>query len=1123
MADVATTTAGEAAAVTTPPDRRPTVGGSDRLDDRWPDRFAAVMFLASGFVLVSAAIPPWRQYFAREDDVVSMLTMPIIPNLVYAAQLASVGIALHRRMRAAWWVLVIWWVVLPQLDRILRVVDGGSPINLVGFVLISVVFVVLLRARRQFGAKAVRGSFLRALALFVVGGVVVLVVGSWLVSRFGEATTAGSSAQFVWDSMLGDIGEVDDASIATAPLWVHAVINLLAAATVVGSTVLLFRSPAYTHTLDATDEARVRTLLREFGAEDSLGYFATRRDKSVVWESGQAATARAGVSYRVVGSVSLASGNPVGDPQHWAAAIDEWRRQARTNGWSLAVMGAGTAGALAYTQAGLTAWEIGDEAILDMSTFSLTGPGMKAVRQSVTRLQRRGYTTRVSTHEQLDADQFAALDAAAAQWRGDGGDERGFSMALGRLGDRLDGDCVLVEAFDEAGQLRGFLSFVPWGRTGVSLDLMRRDPTADNGLVELMVASLAERATAFGAGRVSLNFAMFREAFERGAEVGAGPIARLWRQSLVLASRNWQLESLYRSNAKYQPEWQPRFICFEYTSDLPRVGTAAGSAEGFLTRPSLRLLNRRGTSTDALDRAGEDYAAAVEAQIPQAPDAVEQAMSAHRLPEQQRVRRAKVDRLRARGIDPYPVTYPRTHTLAAVRAEVGDLPPDTATGRTVSVTGRLIRKRDGGKLGFGTLRDGSGDLQVMVGADVVGPEDLDLWRHDIDLGDHVGVTGEVVTTRRGELSVRATSLQITSKALRPLPDKHHGLVDPEARIRARYVDLIVRPAARDIAYTRATVVRSVRDSLHARGFTEVETPMLQVVHGGANARPFETHINAYDMDLYLRIATELHLKRLVVGGMEKVFEIGRQFRNEGVDFKHNPEFTSLELYETYGDYDTMRVLTQELIQEAATAVYGSPVARRTDQDGTVTEFDLSGTWPVKTVCQAVSEKLGDEITADTPLEVLNRHAEAIGLELEPDASWAVVLEEIYGELCESTTTTPVFYTDFPKENSPLTREHRVDPRLAEKWDLVIFAAEQGTAYSELVDPLDQRRRLVAQSLLAAAGNPEAMQVDEDFLAALEYAMPPTGGMGMGIDRLVMNLTGLSIRDTILFPLVKPTS
>mgnify|MGYP003288998398 CR=1 FL=1 len=322
-------------------------------------------------------------------------------------------------------------------------------------------------------------------------------------------------------------------------------------------------------------------------------------------------------------------------------------------------------------------------------------------------------------------------------------------------------------------------------------------------------------------------------------------------------------------------------------------------------------------------------------------------------------------------------------------------------------------------------------------------------------------------------------------------------------------------------YTRAAVVRSIRESLQDRGFTEVETPVLQLIHGGANARPFETHINAYDLDLYLRIATELHLKRLLVGGMEKVFEIGRQFRNEGVDFKHNPEFTSLEVYETYGDYTTMRVLTQELIQEAATAVYGAPLARRRGEDGTRVEIDLSGDWPAKSVCEAVSENLGEEITPDTPVAALLRHAEALGLDVDPEAHWGPVLEDIYEELCESRTTTPVFYTDFPKENSPLTREHRVDPRLAEKWDLVMFAAEQGTAYSELVDPVDQRERLVAQSLRAAAGDPEAMQVDEDFLRALEYGMPPTGGMGLGIDRLVMNLTGLSIRDTILFPLVRP--
>ena len=1094
-------------------------------DDRWPDRFAGAMFLFATFVLVIALVPPWHRYFDRTNDAVSLLTIPIVPSLVYAALLFAMGVALRRRLRAAWWLLLVWWLVIPEISRLLTIADGDDVVlAAIGFVVIAAVIVLAVRARPQFVARKVAGSFRAALAVFVLGGAVVLFGGAALVSAFGTSPDYAQSATFVFNAMLSDLGRLGVDSTVHAPMWVRLIVGVSGAAVVLTAATVLFRAPRDRRTLDVTDEAHVRAMLRDFGDEDSLGYFATRRDKSVVWDTGEAATARAGVSYRVIGSVSLASGNPLGDSEFWPEAIARWREQARSSGWSLAVMGAGHDGAEAYAEAGLTLLDIGDEAIVDMGEFSLNGPGMKAVRQSVSRLQRRGYTTQVLRHATLTDADFAELSGAAAHWRGDGGDERGFSMALGRLADPLDGQCVLVAARDSEEQLRGFLSFVPWGRTGLSLDLMRRDPTADNGLVELMVASLAAEAATFGVGPVSLNFAMFREAFERGAQIGAGPVARLWRQALLLASKNWQLESLYRSNAKYLPAWQPRYMGFEYASDLPRVGTAAGSAEGFLTAPSISLLRRQGTTDDGvLDTGGEAHAAAVLAAMPPAPDIVAEALSIEHLPEQMRVRRLKLDRLREEGIDPYPVTAPRTHTLAQVREEAGDdLPPDTETGLRVSVVGRVLLKRDMGGLGFAELRDGSGDLQVMVDRDHLGDDGLAFWEHEIDLGDHVGVTGEVVTTHRGELSVRAESVVLTSKSLRPLPDKHKGLTDPDARVRLRYVDLIVRPDARTVAYQRAGVVRSVRDSLQARGFTEVETPILQTIHGGANARPFETHINAYDMDLYLRIATELHLKRLLVGGMEKVFELGRQFRNEGVDFKHNPEFTSLEVYETYGDYDTMRVLTQEIIQEAAVAIYGEQVARRTDDEGRTVEYDLSGEWPVKSICQAVSEALGEEVTPDTPLPELLRHAEGIGLELDLDPSWGFVLEEIYGELCEGQTTTPVFYTDFPKENAPLTRPHREDPRLAEKWDLVIFGAEQGTAYSELVDPVDQRERLVSQSLLAAAGDAEAMQVDEDFLAALEYGMPPTGGMGLGVDRLVMNLTGLSIRDTILFPLVRPT-
>ena len=684
------------------------------------------MFAFALFVFVVALVPPWHRFFARADDVVSVLTIPIVPSLIYASLLAVMGVALRRRLRIAWWILLIWWLVLPELSRVAHIATGDDMPVLqgIGFVIVLAVIVLAVRARTQFTAHRVPGSLPKAAAIFLIGGAVVLFGGGALVNRFGTASDYADALSFVYGEMLADIGRVGfDGSEVTAPLWVRAVIGIVGAAVVLTAATVLFRAPKGTRTLGIPDEAKVRTLLRDFGEHDSLGYFATRRDKSVVWDTGDRDTARAGVSYRVFGSVSLASGNPVGDPAHWAAAIERWRQEARSNGWSLAVMGAGYDGAAAFTEEGLIAYELGDEAIVDLTEFSLSGPGMKAVRQPVSRLQRRGYTTKVFRHSTLSAEDFAALGEAAGQWRGDGGDERGFSMALGRLEDPLDGDCVMVQAHDEDGMMRGFLSFVPWGRNGLSLDLMRRDPSAGNGLVELMVTALAENAAAFGVGRVSLNFAMFREAFERGAQIGAGPLARLWRQGLLLASRTWQLESLYRSNAKYLPTWQPRYMCFEYASDLPRVGTAAGNAEGFLTTPSLAVLRGKSAEGDALETGDEKRAAAVLALIPPAADPLAEALSTEGLPEQVRVRRAKLERIKEAGVDPYPVTFPRTHTMAQVVAEAGTLPPDTATGRRVAVAGRVMLKRDHGKLGFAELRDGSGDLQVMVDIADVGRGD----------------------------------------------------------------------------------------------------------------------------------------------------------------------------------------------------------------------------------------------------------------------------------------------------------------------------------------------------------------------------------------------------------------
>ncbi|MES9538733.1 MULTISPECIES: bifunctional lysylphosphatidylglycerol synthetase/lysine--tRNA ligase LysX [unclassified Actinomadura] len=482
-----------------------------------------------------------------------------------------------------------------------------------------------------------------------------------------------------------------------------------------------------------------------------------------------------------------------------------------------------------------------------------------------------------------------------------------------------------------------------------------------------------------------------------------------------------------------------------------------------------------------------------------------------------RVRREKLDRLRESGIDPYPVTFPRTATIAEIRAKHTGLEPGTETGEKAGVTGRVMLIRNTGKLCFATIRDAGGDIQVMLSLAKVGQEQLDFWKREVDLGDHVGVEGEIITSRRGELSVMADRFAITSKCLRPLPEKHAGLTDPEARVRQRYVDLIVNDEARRMARVRSATVRAVRDFWHEEGYLEVETPMLQPIHGGAAARPFKTHINAYDMDLYLRIAIELYLKRLVVGGIEKVFEINRNFRNEGADSTHNPEFTMVEAYGTYLDYNDMADLTQRMYQKAVVAALDTTVVVH---DGA--EYDLGlAEWPRITLYGAVSEALGEEITPHTPIESVRKLADARDISWDPKWGQGKLVQEIFEELVEHTLVQPTFVMDYPVETSPLTRQHREEPLLTEKWDLIGFGTELGTAYSELVDPVEQRRRLTEQSLLAAGGDPEAMQLDEDFLRALEYAMPPTGGMGAGIDRMIMAFTGKGIRETILFPLVKP--
>ncbi|MGW0683643.1 bifunctional lysylphosphatidylglycerol synthetase/lysine--tRNA ligase LysX [Streptomyces sp. NPDC002754] len=1066
-----------------------------------PRAVSAAFAVVAVYCALISVVAPLRRLLHPVTRFLDTLTVPVSANLAYAAFLLLLAGATAARKKVAWWLVVVYLALLVAVD-VLGVCFGLFAESLPSLIVCALILVVLLLARREFYARTRHGSLRRALSALLLGLVVAVLTGWGLVAVFPGTLRAGQRLLWAADKVCGGLVSASHYD-GTPPRPLTFLLGLLGALVLLNACAVLFRSQRMEAALHGDEEPRLRHLLDAYGEHDSLGYFATRRDKAVVFSpSGKAA-----VTYRVEAGVCLASGDPVGDREAWPHAIAAWLDVARRFGWSPAAMGTSEDGATAFARAGLGALQLGDEAILHTSAFDLGHRDMRVTRQAVGRVRRSGATCRIRRHSSLTEQEMREVVDKADAWR-DTETERGFSMALDRLGDPLDGDCLLVEALGTDGRLLALLSFVPWGKDGVSLDLMRRDRSAPNGVTEFMVAELCEAAARFGIRRISLNFAVFRSAFEEGARIGAGPVLRLWRRLLLFTSRWWQLESLYRSNAKFRPQWYPRFICYADAAALARISLASGIAEGFVSVPSLRRLWGKGHSNASVVTAPATtgHLPPIEA-LHLTPDETGDGRSS-RQPEQVRLRHRKLDRLLAKGVDPYPVAgLAHTHTLDQVTADLG--------GERVTVAGRLMLVRDFGGIVFAVLRDWSGDRQLALSRDRAGQDLIDTFTADTDIGDHLTVTGEVGASDSGEVTVFVTDWRLTGKCLRPLPDKWHGLSDPEAKVRRRYLDLVTSPDTRDVVRARSVAVQALRQGLLERGYLEVETPMLQQIHGGANARPFTTHINAYDLDLYLRIAPELYLKRLCVGGLEKVFEMGRTFRNEGVSYKHNPEFTMLEAYQAHADYDVMLDLTRELIQGAAVAAFGSPVARK---DGI--EHDISGHWPVKTVYGAISEALGETVDADTELPRLLRLCERAQVPCAPDESRGDVVLEMYERLVEKQTQLPTFYKDFPTDVSPLTRQHRGDPRLAERWDLVAFGTELGTAYSELTDPVEQRRRLTAQSLLASGGDPEAMELDEDFLDALEYAMPPTGGLGIGVDRLVMFLTGRTIRETLPFPLVR---
>jgi lysyl-tRNA synthetase, class II len=490
-------------------------------------------------------------------------------------------------------------------------------------------------------------------------------------------------------------------------------------------------------------------------------------------------------------------------------------------------------------------------------------------------------------------------------------------------------------------------------------------------------------------------------------------------------------------------------------------------------------------------------------------------VSAHE--DERALRLKKLDDLRERGIDPYPVRFDRTATAAELHAKYDDaLDAGGETDDRVRVAGRVMLIRRQGKLTFATLRDGTGTVQLFVSRSVIGDDAFERF-DELDLGDWVGVDGTVMKTKKGELSVKAMSFELLSKALRPLPDKWHGLADVDTRYRQRYVDLIANDDARRVFEIRFATITAIREFLIGRGYVEVETPVLHNIPGGATARPFETHHNALDTDLYLRIALELHLKRLLVGGMEKVFEIGRVFRNEGLSTRHNTEFTMLELYEAYADYTDMMALTEQVVSHAAERAIGT-----TQIEWGGHHIDLAPPWERRTMLDLVREHAGVDVHPTMPVDDIRKVCDALGIEYEPSWGPGKLILEIYEKTTEANIVGPTFVCDYPQEVSPLARTHRDDPSLTERFEPIVAGREIGNAFSELNDPVDQLERFEDQARLKQLGDPEAHGVDFDFVRALEFGMPPAGGLGIGIDRVVMLLAGVtSIREVLLFPALRP--
>ena len=829
------------------------------------------------------------------------------------------------------------------------------------------------------------------------------------------------------------------------------------------------RTAQSTNRITATDESALRALIDRSSDADSLAYFTTRRCNSVVFSP----WGKAAVAYRVSRRVSVAVGDPVGNPDAWPGAISEWLELCRDQGWTPGVTGASRVGARAYRRAGLKTLRIGTEAILEVAEFDLGSRELKPVRIAVNRLRKQNYLVRVRRQTDLSADARSTVIACATQWIGTQS-ERGSIRGLGRIGDSADDDALIVEATDDSGARVALMTLVPWTRSGATLDLLVRSDTAPAGITELMISEVVLASAALGITRISLGF----------NDLADIPADRISHRALI-RSKWWLQESARQANAEYAPTWQPRYVAYPSAKAIRRIAIASGRLEAVAAKPNA-WAKTTGTRTDIGEGALE---ALLTSPLPPLRPPLSQAP---KRPEQVRARIEKLDD------DSYPPAYPPTHSVAEARAAV--------QGTRVRIAGRLVAWRNLGGLSFGVVRDASGDVQIMVDANKCGVENAERFGKEIDLGDLIELSGAVGRARKGELSIIAMDWRLLGKNLHPLPDRYRGMTNPDTRARLRHVELATNPDVRNLAVARSAVLHSLRTSLAGWNFLEAETPIRQSAG--------------------LRTSPALHLKKMCVGGLERVYELGRSFRDQGYSSHdnygahHNPEFTQLHAFESHVGYGEVVVRMSELVQFAATAVHGQPLSFRRRNDGVMRPFDIGGEWPVRSFYDAVSEAAGLPVTPTSSAADLRAICVANGLSVRSSWDTGLVAYALYERLVVPRTELPTLYRDFPTSSAPTARSLDHDPDLVQRCDLVIWGTIIGSAHTELTDPIEQRRRLILEQNRAMAGDTAAMRVDDDYLAAMEFGMLPSAGLWIDVDRLLMVITGRTVRETLTFPFVK---